>query len=125
MGFHDSQVLFNKSLRYNIAYGKQEANDAEIFHAARSAALGEFVESLPEKLDTLVGERGLRLSGGERQRVGCARCIIKAPSIVLLDEASSALVCSTYTHSRCLTRKFPEGVVTSVTIAIYSPSPLF
>lgn len=84
-------VLFNKSLRYNISYGKQNATDAEIYHAARSAALGEFIESLPEKLDTIVGERGVRLSGGERQRVGSARCIIKAPGIVLLDEASSAL----------------------------------
>lgn len=84
-------VLFNKSLRYNISYGKQDATDAEIYHAARSAALGEFIESLPEKLDTVVGERGVRLSGGERQRVGSARCIIKTPGIVLLDEASSAL----------------------------------
>lgn len=84
-------VLFNKSLRDNISYGKQDATDAEIYHAARSAALGEFIECLPEKLDTVVGERGVRLSGGERQRVGSARCIIKAPGIVLLDEASSAL----------------------------------
>lgn len=86
------QVLFNQTLRFNISYGKPEAPDAEIFEAARSAALGDFVEALPLKLDTTVGERGVRLSGGERQRVGCARCLIKAPAIVLLDEASSALV---------------------------------
>lgn len=89
---NDVQILFNRSLRFNISYGKPDACDAEIYDAARSAALGDFVESLPQKLDTVVGERGVRLSGGERQRVGCARCFIKAPAIVLLDEASSALV---------------------------------
>ncbi|CDF38574.1 unnamed protein product [Chondrus crispus] len=84
-------ILFNRSLRFNISYGKPDACDAEIYDAARSAALGDFVDSLPLKLDTIVGERGVRLSGGERQRVGCARCLIKAPAIVLLDEASSSL----------------------------------
>lgn len=98
------QVLFNQSLRYNISYGKQEASDAEIFAAARSAALGNLIEGLPEGLDTVVGERGVRLSGGERQRVGCARCIIKAPTIVLLDEASSALVSFSKIHVRPFVR---------------------
>lgn len=64
--------------------------------AARSSALGPLIESLPHGLDTIVGERGVRLSGGERQRVGCARCIIKKPAIVLLDEATSSLVRCTY-----------------------------
>lgn len=86
-------------MRFNISYGKPDASDAEIYHAARSAALGAFIETLPEKLDTIVGERGVRLSGGERQRVGNARCIIKSPGIVLLDEASSALVSCTHTHA--------------------------
>ncbi|PXF46647.1 ABC transporter B family member 5 [Gracilariopsis chorda] len=84
-------VLFNQTLRYNISYGKQDATEAEILAAARAAALGPFIESLPLGLDTVVGERGVRLSGGERQRVGCARCLIKSPAFVLLDEATSAL----------------------------------
>lgn len=89
---YETQVLFNQTLRYNISYGKQDATEAEILAAARAAALGPFIESLPLGLDTVVGERGVRLSGGERQRVGCARCLIKSPAFVLLDEATSALV---------------------------------
>eukprot|EP00178_Gracilaria_changii_P005414 TRINITY_DN188_c0_g1_i1.p3 TRINITY_DN188_c0_g1~~TRINITY_DN188_c0_g1_i1.p3 ORF type:complete len:425 (+),score=60.58 TRINITY_DN188_c0_g1_i1:1704-2978(+) len=84
-------VLFNKTLRYNISYGKPNATDAETLEAARNSALAPFINSLPLGLDTTVGERGVRLSGGERQRVGCARCVIKSPAIVLLDEATSAL----------------------------------
>lgn len=84
-------VLFNDSLRNNISFGKAGASDAEIYSAVHASALSSFIENQEEKLDTKVGERGLRLSGGERQRVGAARCIIKQPSIVLLDEATSAL----------------------------------
>ncbi|KAI0560886.1 metal ABC transporter permease [Gracilaria domingensis] len=84
-------ALFNQTLRENIAYGRPDASLDEIAEAADAAALMPLVRSLPLGLDSLVGERGVRLSGGERQRVGCARCILKSPAIVLLDEASSAL----------------------------------
>ena len=84
-------ILFNASLRDNIIYGKEDATEDEVWAAVRAAALETFVLGLPEKLDTLVGERGMKLSGGERQRVGLARCIIKDPEVVLLDEATSAL----------------------------------
>ena len=74
-------VLFHASLRDNIVYGKEEATEEEVWEAVRTSALEPLVKSLPEGLDTLVGERGMKLSGGERQRVGLARCIIKAPKV--------------------------------------------
>jgi len=84
-------VLFHASLRDNITYGKEDATEEEILESVRVSALEKLVESLPEGLETLVGERGMKLSGGERQRVGLARCVIKQPKLVLLDEATSAL----------------------------------
>ncbi|MEZ5895773.1 MAG: ABC transporter ATP-binding protein/permease [Parvularculaceae bacterium] len=84
-------VLFNDSLRFNLAYARPDAGDAEIMAAARLAKLGEFIDSLPEGLDTRVGERGLKLSGGEKQRVGVARAILLDPAILILDEATSSL----------------------------------
>ncbi len=84
-------ILFNCTLRENIMYGKQDATDKEVWNAVRIAALESFVLGLPDQLDTLVGERGMKLSGGERQRVGLARCIVKDPQLILLDEATSAL----------------------------------
>jgi len=84
-------VLFNDTLRNNILYGKDDATEEELWNAVRTAALEEFVAGLPDKLDTVVGERGLKLSGGERQRVGLARCVIRSPQLILLDEATSAL----------------------------------
>lgn len=84
-------VLFHSSLRHNIIYGKEDATEEEIWEAVRISALEQLVKSLPDGLDTIVGERGMKLSGGERQRVGMARCIIKSPTLVLLDEATSAL----------------------------------
>lgn len=84
-------VLFNDTIRYNIAYGRPGASQDEIEHAARLARIHDFVTSLPEGYDTRVGERGLKLSGGEKQRVAIARTILKAPAILLFDEATSAL----------------------------------
>ena len=84
-------VLFNDTIRYNIAYGRVGATQAEIEAAARAAQVHDFVQRLPDGYDTMVGERGLKLSGGEKQRVAIARTILKNPRILILDEATSAL----------------------------------
>ncbi len=84
-------MLFHRSLRENIAYGKLGATDDEIIQAARRANAWEFIEKLPEKLETMVGERGVKLSGGQRQRIAIARAILKDAPILVLDEATSAL----------------------------------
>lgn len=84
-------VLFNDTLRFNLAYARPDASEAEILEAARRAQLGEFLARLPNGLDTKVGERGLKLSGGEKQRVGVARAILLDPWILVLDEATSSL----------------------------------
>ena len=84
-------VLFNDTIFYNIAYGRDGASCADVEQAARDAQIHAFIQSLPEGYDTVVGERGLKLSGGEKQRVGIARTLLKNPPILLLDEATSAL----------------------------------
>ncbi len=84
-------LLFHRSIRENIAYGRPGANDDEIWRAARLANAAEFIERLPEGLDTMVGERGVKLSGGQRQRVAIARAILTDAPILVLDEATSAL----------------------------------
>jgi ATP-binding cassette subfamily B protein len=84
-------VLFNDTIDYNIRYGRPDATEAEVREAARNAQIHDFIMTLPQGYDSLVGERGLKLSGGEKQRVAIARTILKSPPILMLDEATSAL----------------------------------
>lgn len=84
-------VLFNHSIEHNIRYAKLDASRDEIINAARMANIHDFIDSLPEKYDTIVGERGLKLSGGEKQRIAIARVILKNPKILVFDEATSSL----------------------------------
>ena len=84
-------VLFNDTVRYNIAYGNTSATPIQVEEAARSARIHDFIVSTPKGYDTMVGERGLKLSGGEKQRVAIARTLLKNPPIVIFDEATSAL----------------------------------
>ena len=84
-------VLFNDSIMYNIRYAKDDATEQEVFEAARLADIHDFIQSLPDGYDTMVGERGLKLSGGEKQRVAIARVLLKNPPILVFDEATSSL----------------------------------
>jgi ATP-binding cassette subfamily B protein len=84
-------ILFSASALENIRYGRPEASDAEVRAAAETAYALEFLEALPQGLDTFLGERGVRLSGGQRQRIAIARAILRDPDVLLLDEATSAL----------------------------------
>jgi len=84
-------VLFNDTIAYNIRYGRPDASDEDVRRAAELAQISDFIESLPDGYDSMVGERGLKLSGGEKQRVAIARTILKAPPVLILDEATSAL----------------------------------
>jgi len=84
-------VLFNDTIYYNLAYAKKNATRQEVIGAAKMAHIHDFITSLPDQYDTVVGERGLKLSGGEKQRVAIARTILKSPKILIFDEATSAL----------------------------------
>ncbi|PZX42191.1 ATP-binding cassette subfamily B protein [Roseinatronobacter thiooxidans] len=109
-------VLFNDTIAYNIAYGREGATRAEVEDAARAARIHDFILSLPEGYDTAVGERGLKLSGGEKQRVGIARTLLKNPPILLLDEATSALDTQTEQSIQDSLRQMGQGR-TVITIA--------
>ena len=102
-------VLFNDTIRYNIAYGRAGATEAEIIAAARAARIHDFIAARPEGYDTPVGERGLKLSGGEKQRVGIARTLLKDPPILLLDEATSALDTETERDIQAELKMMGEG----------------
>ena len=84
-------MMFNESIKENIKYGNQKASLEEINIAAEKAGVNEFSDTLPNKLNTIVGESGIKLSGGQRQRIAIARAILKNSPILLLDEATSAL----------------------------------
>jgi ATP-binding cassette subfamily B protein len=83
--------LFSGTLRENISYGRLDATEAEVLEAARQARLAEMITDLPDGLDTVIGERGVKLSGGQQQRLSIARIFLKNPPILILDEATSAL----------------------------------
>ena len=83
--------LFGGTIKDNIKYGNPNATDEEIYEAANKANLTEFIEALPDKWDTEIGERGVRLSGGQKQRISIARIFLKNPPLLILDEATSAL----------------------------------
>ena len=107
-------ALFNDSLRVNIAFGRPEASEEEIWAAAEAAELGVFIRALPEGLETKVGERGLKLSGGERQRVGLARALLADPRVLILDEATSALDGKTEAAIQATLRRARKGRTTLV-----------
>lgn len=109
-------ILFGGTIRENILYGKPGATDAEVIEAARQANAWEFIQSFPDGLNTIVGERGVKLSGGQRQRIAIARAILKDPAILLLDEATSSLDAESEKTVQDALNKLLEGR-TSIIIA--------
>jgi ATP-binding cassette, subfamily B, heavy metal transporter len=107
-------VLFNESIRFNIQYGNESGGEGALIAAAQAAGIHDFIVSLPEGYDTLVGERGLKLSAGERQRVVIARALIRNPAVLILDEATSALDSATEQSIQDALRRASRGRATLV-----------
>lgn len=107
-------ILLNTSIRENILYGNRKATETEMVHAAEKAHIREFIESLPEKYETIVGERGVRLSGGQCQRLSIARTILKDPGILVFDEAMSSID----TKSESIIQKAIEPLIKGKTAII-------
>ena len=108
--------LFGGTIRENIAYGRLDASEADIAAAAARAQLGDFLSELPDGLDTIVGERGVKLSGGQKQRIAIARMFLKDPPILILDEATSALDTATEREIQASLAELAKGR-TSLVIA--------
>ena len=108
-------VLFNDTIFYNIQYGNPQATDEQVHEAAKMAHIHDFIESLPEKWETKVGERGLKLSGGEKQRVAIARAILKRPAILVFDEATSSLDSAT---EQAIQRTLRQISATTTTLVV-------
>ncbi|MNC21360.1 putative multidrug export ATP-binding/permease protein [compost metagenome] len=106
--------LFSGTIRENIAYGRLDASEADIREAARRAKLEELIESQPEGLETVIGERGVKLSGGQKQRIAIARMFLKNPPILILDEATSALDTETEVAIQQSLAELSEGRTTLV-----------
>ncbi len=107
-------TLFDDTIRNNIAYANSDASESEIINAAKSSFANEFIEKLPNKYDTIIGENGVRLSGGEKQRLSIARAILKKSSIILLDEATSSLDAETENKIQKAISFLTEGKTTVV-----------
>ncbi len=107
-------VLFNDTIFYNISYGLIDSSEEDVINAAKIAGIHDFIQSIPNKYNTIVGERGLKLSGGEKQRVAIARAILKNPSILFFDEATSALDTNTEKEINKNLNKISQGKTTLI-----------
>ncbi len=107
-------ILFNDTIFYNISYGLIDSSEEDVINAAKIAGIHDFIESIPDKYNTIVGERGLKLSGGEKQRVAIARAVLKNPSILFFDEATSSLDTNTEKEINNNLNKISQGKTTLI-----------